>query len=187
MLLTKQRLAQALKKKMETVPLSQITVRDITDECGINRQTFYYHFQSLYDLLEWIFKSQALDEIQPPICFENWQDHFLNVLRYVERNRAFCLNVYHSVGREYLEEFVTKNIQASLDSIFHDLSHGKNLMERDRQMILNFYSCALTGLLLNWLKNGTNEPPEAFVARLARLIDGDLERSVEKMRGPIAV
>ena len=43
-LLTEKALAASLKKLLEKKTLDKITVKDITDDCGVNRQTFYYHF-----------------------------------------------------------------------------------------------------------------------------------------------
>ena len=61
--LTKKALAVSLKKLLSKKELSKITISNITDECGVNRQTFYYHFKDIYDLLEWIYKNEVIDEI----------------------------------------------------------------------------------------------------------------------------
>ena len=53
--LTKRMLAQSLIKLLYREPLSSITVQQITDDCGVNRQTFYYHFQDKFELLEWVY------------------------------------------------------------------------------------------------------------------------------------
>ena len=58
-LLTEKALAASLKKLLEKKTLDKITVKDITDDCGVNRQTFYYHFHDVYDLVEWIFTEEA--------------------------------------------------------------------------------------------------------------------------------
>ena len=57
--LTKKALAVSLKKLLSKKELSKITISNITDECGVNRQTFYYHFKDIYDLLEWIYKNMC--------------------------------------------------------------------------------------------------------------------------------
>ena len=44
--------------------LSKITIKEITEDCGVNRQTFYYHFKDIYDLLEWIYKNEVIQEIE---------------------------------------------------------------------------------------------------------------------------
>lgn len=46
-------------KLLNQKPLSQITIKDIVDDCGVNRNTFYYYFQDLPDLVETITKEEA--------------------------------------------------------------------------------------------------------------------------------
>ncbi len=57
---TKKALAASLKKLLEKQPLSKITVTDITEDCEVNRHTFYYHFQDVYDLIDWIYENEAI-------------------------------------------------------------------------------------------------------------------------------
>ena len=58
--ITKNALAASLKKLLSKKELSKITITNITEECGVNRQTFYYHFKDIYDLLEWIFTNEVV-------------------------------------------------------------------------------------------------------------------------------
>jgi len=56
---TKKALAAALKKMMEVKPIDKITVKDLVEICGVNRQTFYYHFDDVYDLLECLRRTRT--------------------------------------------------------------------------------------------------------------------------------
>ena len=76
--ITKNALATALKKLLSKKELSKITISNITEECGVNRQTFYYHFKDIYDLLEWIFTNEVIEEIDNEIE-ENWQQKFIYI------------------------------------------------------------------------------------------------------------
>lgn len=51
-------------KLLNERPLSQITVRDIVDDCGVNRNTFYYYFQDISQLVETIINEDADRVIQ---------------------------------------------------------------------------------------------------------------------------
>ena len=51
---TKYALEDALKKLLLQKPIDKITINDLTEECGISRMTFYYHFKDIYDLVEWV-------------------------------------------------------------------------------------------------------------------------------------
>ena len=99
--ITKNALATALKKLLSKKELSKITISNITEECGVNRQTFYYHFKDIYDLLEWIFTNEVIEEIDNEIE-ENWQQKFIYIFEYVIQNKEFIKNVYSSGSKEYL-------------------------------------------------------------------------------------
>ena len=60
-LMTQRAFGNALVRLLQQRPLSKITVNDIVEECGVARQTFYYHFQDIYDLLQWIFLQAAAE------------------------------------------------------------------------------------------------------------------------------
>ena len=63
--ITKKALAASFMKLLNQTTLDKITIKDIVDECGVNRNTFYYHFQDVYDLMDWIFiieAKQVIDE-----------------------------------------------------------------------------------------------------------------------------
>lgn len=51
--LTKLALEQSLKRFLLKKPLDKITIKDLTDDIGISRMSFYYHFKDIYDLVEW--------------------------------------------------------------------------------------------------------------------------------------
>ena len=51
---TQKAIRDSFVKLLNERPLSQITVRDIVDDCGVNRNTFYYYYRDLPQLLETI-------------------------------------------------------------------------------------------------------------------------------------
>ena len=62
--ITKNALAAAMKKLMREKKLSKISIADICGECGMNRNSFYYHFRDKYDLVNWIFYTEVMQHIQ---------------------------------------------------------------------------------------------------------------------------
>ena len=71
---TKKLLADTLKKIMRSKPFSKITVSEIIQECGVNRKTFYYHFQDIYDLLKWVFDEEAIQVVRHFDLLENYEE-----------------------------------------------------------------------------------------------------------------
>ena len=63
--------------------LSKITITNITKDCGVNRQTFYYHFKDVYDLLEWIYMNEVIQSMEGNDTYDTWQQGFLSIFEYV--------------------------------------------------------------------------------------------------------
>ena len=69
--ITKKALAASLKKLLSKNELSKITISNITNDCGVNRQTFYYHFKDVYDLLEWIYLNEVIQSMDEKDIYNN--------------------------------------------------------------------------------------------------------------------
>ena len=89
--ITKKALATSLKKLVSKKELSKITVVDITKDCGVNRQTFYYHFKDINDLMEWIYTNEVIQEIEEKHknTYQTWQQGFYYIFEYVSKNKGF--------------------------------------------------------------------------------------------------
>ena len=61
---TKRALEQSLKNLLLKKPLTKITIGDITEDCGINRNSFYYHYTDIPALAEEIVKDEAARIVQ---------------------------------------------------------------------------------------------------------------------------
>ena len=91
---TKRALEASLKKLLLQKPLNKITINDITEDCGVNRMTFYYHFKDIYDLVDWILVEDASKILEGRQSFETWNEAFLDILQRVQENKTLVLNVY---------------------------------------------------------------------------------------------
>lgn len=178
--ITKHLLAASLKKLMAKASLDQITVKELTTDCGVNRQTFYYHFQDIFELLGWIYKTEALETIKDYKTYATWQVGFLKIFQYVEANRPFCLSTYHSLGREHLETFLNSVTYELLYGVVAELALNSKLNGDDHAFIAKFYTYAFVSLMLDWLRTGAKEKPELIIDRLSTLIEGDISRAIEK-------
>ena len=107
--ITKKALAESLKKLLSKNKLNKITIKEITEDCGVNRQTFYYHFKDIYDLLEWIYKNEVIQEIEEKTTYETWQQGFLYIFEYILKNKEFVKNTYYSISKDFLLNFIYKD------------------------------------------------------------------------------
>lgn len=109
---TKRALEASLKHLLLQKPLKKITINDIAEDCGISRMTFYYHFKDIYDLVEWACVEDAAQALAGKKTYDTWQEGFLNIFYAVQANKPFIMNVYHSVSRERIEQYLAPLIRS---------------------------------------------------------------------------
>ena len=180
--LTKRALEQSLKNLLLQKPLSKITISDIADDCGINRMTFYYHFKDIYDLIEWSCEEDARKALEGKKTYDTWQQGLLQIFEAVQENRAFILNVYRSISREQVENYLYKLTYQLLIGVVREQAAGMSVREEDQDFIATVYKYAFVGLMLDWIKNDMKADPALLVDRLAAVIHGNVAAALERLR-----
>ena len=179
---TKRALEASLKNLLLQKPLSKITISDITEDCGINRMTFYYHFKDIYDLVEWSCQEDASKALAGNKTYETWQQGFLQLFKAVQDNKPFIMNVYRSVSREQVETYLYKLTYELLIGVVREKAAGMSVREEDMDFIATVYQYAFVGLMLDWIKNDMKGEPEVIVDRLAQVMHGNVTAALERLR-----
>ena len=180
--ITKRALAESLKKLLLEKPLDRITVSDITEDCGVSRMTFYYHFKDVYDLIEWIWLQEAERALDGQKTYDTWQQGFLQIFQLVQENRAFVMNLYHSISREQVERYLYRLTYQLLIGVVEEKSAGMSVRDEDKKFIADFYKYAFVGLMLDWIRGGMKGEPQVLIDRLSVLIRGDVEKALNHYR-----
>lgn len=180
--ITKRALEASLKKLLLQKPLNKITIHDITEDCGINRMTFYYHFKDIYDLVEWSCLEDASKALEGKKTAGTWQQGFLQIFYAVRDNKPFVMNVYHCVSREQVERYLNPLADHLLMGVIGELSSEMTVREEDKAFIAKVFSYAFVGLMLDWVKDSMKEDPEQLVNRFARVIQDDISAALNRFR-----
>ncbi len=165
---TKLQLAAALKTLMAQKPMDKITIAELTSICSIRRQSFYYHFEDIYDLLRWMIEKEALSLLRQQEGALLWKEGFLQLFRYLEENRAVCLCALKSIGRDHLRRFFEADIYAIIHRTIEQLGENigvRNNMDSfvDVEMLTHFYVVALAGMMESWLLGEIDRTPEQLI------------------------
>ena len=180
--MTKNALADSLKTLLETRTVDKITISDITEHCGVNRMTFYYHFQDIYDLLEWSWIREANKVLNGKKTYNTWQQGFLQIFNAVSDNKQIVMNIYHSVNREQIEIYLYKLTYDLLIGVIEENAAGLEVRDDDKKFIADFYKYAFVGLILDWIKNGMKADPLQIIERLAVLLQGDIKKAFSRFK-----
>lgn len=179
---TKRALEASLKKLLLEKPLNKITINDITEDCGVNRMTFYYHFKDIYDLIEWCCVEDAKKALEGKKTYDTWQQGFLQIFEAVLDNKPFILNVYHSVSREQVELYLYKLTYDLLIGVVEEKSAGMNVRDEDKKFIADFYKYAFVGLMLDWVKHDMKGDPHEIIEELSIVMHGNVTSALERFK-----
>ena len=129
--ITKSALCDSLKKLCEQKPFDKISISDITGECGLNRQSFYYHFQDKYELLSYIYLHELFADITKGVNYDNWY----------ERLEGFLVNMLKKPIRRWGRKYAQR--QALL------LKHAKKQRKDIRALSFQKYAQAVHQIFLS--------------------------------------
>lgn len=186
-LTTKRAIAYAFKDLLKEKAFNKITVNDIAKECDINRQTFYYHFQDIRDLVEWTCLDEVDNILKKKDECERWEDKFLLIFKIMKDEKVFVKNIYHSVSSEILRNNLYRLVYPIIYDEIVEKSKGRNLREEDKKFITDFYKYAFVSIVLNWIDNGMNENPEEIVSKVSNLVTGTINHACLSMNKEIHI
>ena len=113
---TKAKIAAAVRELMQKRPVSKITVQDVMERTDMTRQSFYYHFQDIYNVLEWNITECMKDELKfrKDQSFEDWCRLVMSMLR---DNQAFCRKVGDALGRNKIQEILLPYVRPQMERL----------------------------------------------------------------------
>lgn len=152
---TKQELSSALKKLMETKPLNRITIRELVEACGVNRKTFYYHFEDIYSLLKWTLEQEAISHFEHYDLVIDNVSAMEFVMDYISDNMAMLQNIVHSIGRSELALFFFKDIYTPVHRLVCEVEklNGLTVDEGYKAFLSKFLTEAIAGVLLDCIEH----------------------------------
>lgn len=167
-LITKKAIADGLKELTRTRNFDKISVSDITGICGLNRQTFYYHFQDKYELLSWIYYNEGFSSLIEGINLENWDIKLWELLNKMKREQVFYVNTIKNEGacfQDYLWSISRTLFFEAMEKL--DVHH--KISDEEKTFYAGFFSYGICGTIVFWVKDGMKEDTRELSARLKKL------------------
>lgn len=157
--LTKQLIADTFKRLVGELPLDKITISDVVEACGLNRKTFYYHFEDKQALICWIFDRE----------FESLTDVNRNntvldeLIGHLYENRLFYAPALTSNVQNNLSEHIFRIIKQSMEQDIAQTLNGEKLPSEKTDWIANFFANATVGSIKQWASSGMKRThPESY-------------------------
>ena len=172
---TKDRIAEKLFALLQEKPFDKITVKELVETCDVTRQTFYYHFQDLFDVLEWSLQGQmarvgasCMEEEDPIKALK------IFVLNAFESSEAI-IKLFESQHRGAIEQMMVEIVREYLRVVSVHDTKAVRIAEEDMEVALDFYTYAIVGTLLSASMRGEKDA-DRLAQQLYRLIYGSLTK-----------
>lgn len=165
---TKTAMADALKACMRKKPLSKISVTDIVNISGVNRKTFYYHFEDLYSLLRWSLEQDSAELVKQFELAIDLNEIIMFVMDYIESNDYLISSVLGSSGLDAMKSFFFNDFLHVTEALIDQAERRAEIKidEKYKQFLCIFYTTAIDGILFDWLKSKNRSDNKQLVCEM---------------------
>lgn len=165
---TKKMLAQSLKRAMEKKALSKVTVNELIKDCNLNRNTFYYHFSDIYDLLKWMLEQEAVEVVKKIDLLVGTEEAIRFVLNYVNENRHIINCAYDSMGHQEMKRFFYADFIGVMKQAINSGARQMQLSisEEFKDFMAQFYAEALASMTISHIKNTQKSDDDVLIQNM---------------------
>lgn len=176
----KEQMAASLKRLMTKKNLQKITIQDIADDCNMNRYTFYYHFQDIYDLVSWTFCEDFKKLFSDRSRCSSLDEWFRCLLEYIKENEAVCKCALNSMGYVTFRNQCVNDLSDLMRSALKEVFGEQEISEQYLNFLTVFYLEAVVGVLTQWVMSEKPLPDDTLVAYMKMTLEGSLRAALEK-------
>ena len=167
--LTTTALMDAFTRLLAQAPMDQITVQAITAECGVSRNTFYYHFGDVYALLKAVLQRDMDGLLAQWRPGERAGEGLGRLVGYISARQRMVSHIYSGMGHAALEEYLLDATHDLFMAYIRDAAEGLNPSEEDLEFMCVSYQLMLLGILLGWVRRGMKGDLADLLERAQRL------------------
>ena len=179
MVKTKKLILQEFENLLNKSDIERITVSELTENCNIKRQTFYYHFSNINELISY-GASCYISELVDGKRFTSWQNRFEYILDSIKKDQNSFFRLIMNKTSYDIGKCVYDIFEDNVREIIAGFKKEYNISINDEDFITSFYCFGLSGLIMNWFKNGMKEEPKNIVHKIEMVIEGTAQRAFQK-------
>ena len=180
--LTEKAIKDAFAGLLNEKALARITVKDITDRCGVNRNTFYYHYQDVIALVEQICEDECDRIISRYPKINSIEECIEALTQYAKDNKRAIMHIYRSENRDAYETSLWRMceylVSAYADTAFGDVP----VSDEDKALFIRFYKCACFGMVIDWIGHDMKDEYVQGLIRVCELKKGTSKLIIENCR-----
>lgn len=177
---TKQAIKRSFIKLLDEQPLSKISVRDIVEDCGINRNSFYYHYQDIPSLLCEVITEEAEQIIEKYPTPDSIESCVEACIEFMLSHKKAALHVFNSGNKDFYEQTLDRLCTSLIASYFDKLFGELPIDSSDRELIIKISSAEYFGVMIKWMMQGMNDDIFDDFHRICELRRGMVEEMIKR-------
>ena len=168
---SKGKMEEAMRDLLAEKPYHEITVNDIVEKCGVHRNTFYYNYRDIPQLLNEVIRNVFSEILKEECTYETPEGWVVPLINYVYEHRDGILHLYLSPEKETLSHYLREYTNYVVWEYLRSVTSGIRLRESEMSMLTCFYSAGLRGLVYQWMDQGLNEDYMETLKEMGNLFD----------------
>ena len=165
----RQMIVDALLTLLKKKKLEKITIKEIADQCDISRQTFYYYFRDVIEVVEWWAQKICQQLVASSIQAENPRAAIGVFVRFVVQYHDVIQRLLEYRWRAQMEKLIVDAVADYLRSMTVHKFPNDSISPAEMEVSLHFCSYGLTGVLLAYCTNGLSIDQETLIEQLYRM------------------
>ena len=177
---TRTAIISSFMKLLDQRPLNKITVKDIVEDCGINRNSFYYYFQDLPALAEAVIKDETDRVLNGVNNISSLEECLFAAIDLALNNKNAVIHLYRSPSRELYEQYLNSITQYAVTEYINAVSKDMDIKAEDKEIIIKYFKCLLMGFILDWMNSGMKYDIKTTMTRVCELFGGSMRTALER-------
>lgn len=178
----KREIKNSFIKLLTERPISQITVKDIVEDCGVNRNSFYYHFQDIPSLLEEIIVEMTAKVIENLPEESTFEEKVTAAVQEINLNKRMIYHIYGSSNREFYEKQLMKICEHVTRTYIRSREYSERVDSKDLEFVISYLKCELFGQLIDWLNHDMSYDIVEHSRILCRMFAGSMRMVCQKYK-----
>ncbi len=167
----KTQIADTFSELLEKEDLDKITVTKLIEACQISRQTFYYHFHDIMDVLEWTFRRATHELLEKSLNESERINALLAYLQFVKKHRKKLKRLVDSRKWYQIEGMMVDAVAVYLEKMAQSRPREVQVSYEEMQIMFRFYACGMVGVLVQCMEEGKVDE-ERVLYQIERIITG---------------
>lgn len=176
---TKQRIMDSFLYLLNKKSLDKLTVKDVIETAEVNRNTFYYYFQDIYDLLNNVFVAKFEDFYNETLDHSTFYTEYVRAADFIFNNKRAMEHVYHSKDKDLIQQYMERVTKVFVKYFVTEAANKYDLSNEGIEYLTCFYSNAIVGNTMHWIANGMPPYRENYIRLFAKSFEDSIDIMIQ--------